>query len=132
MTDLNNDPDFAPEDDAEMNEIHEFDFERCMALMSVIEKISTVSPQNMAITGIAQAELKEMNDQAKDIGKRRGDRIRDAEAKRAQAQQAAVDEQDAESADAEEEVEVVRPKAIPNRQVEPPAAPGQPTPTRRV
>lgn len=127
-TDLN--AEIPVEDDAEMNEIHEFDFERCMALMSVIEKISTVSPQNMAITGIAQAELKEMNEQAKDIGKRRGDRVREAEAKRAQAQQAAVDKQDAE--DAEDEVEVAKPRAVPHHQVAPPAAPGQPTPQRRV
>lgn len=127
-TDLN--AEIPVEDDSEMNEIHEFDFERCMALMSVIEKISTVSPQNMAITGIAQAELKEMNEQAKDIGKRRGDRVREAEAKRAQAQQAAVDEQDAE--ETEDEVEVVKPRAVPHHQVAPPAAPGQPTPQRRV
>lgn len=126
-TDLN--AEIPVEDDSEMNEIHEFDFERCMALMSVIEKISTVSPQNMAITGIAQAELKEMNEQAKDIGKRRGDRVREAEAKRAQAQQAAVDEQDAE----ETEEDIARqPRAVPHHQVAPPAAPGQPTPQRRV
>lgn len=44
-----------------------FDFERAMMLMTVMEKVANVAPKAMSISGLASAELNAMNDEAKAI-----------------------------------------------------------------
>lgn len=77
---------FAVQDEAEMQEIHEFDFQRAVGLMMIAEKVATVAPKCTSLLGIAQAELEAMNAQAKDIARRRAERAKEAEARKAAAE----------------------------------------------
>lgn len=43
------------------------DFDRALVLMNLIEKITTVSPMSTALMGLAQRELKSINDAAVEI-----------------------------------------------------------------
>jgi hypothetical protein len=93
-----------------MTEIDGFDFERAIQLMSVIEKCASVGVKATSISGIAQASLNEMNEEAKAIGKRRGAELvkleaeakAEVEAKRREAEREAEDQRnrDAEAANA--------------------------------
>lgn len=42
----------------------DIDFDRALVLMNLIEKITTVAPMSSALMGLAQRELKEINDTA--------------------------------------------------------------------
>lgn len=79
-----------------MDEIDNFDFDRAMKLMSIMEKVAGVAPKSMAISGLAAAALNEMNEEAKDIAKRRAEAFSKAEA---DARNKAYDEQRAREAD---------------------------------
>lgn len=129
MTDEPKD-EFAVQDQDELKEIHEFDFGRAVMLMSIAEKVSTVSPKATSLLGIAQAELEFMNQQAKDIARRRADRAREADERKRQAEQQKLDSE-AEQATEDNEVEVRHPRVIP-AQAEPVQQPGMPEPTRRL
>ncbi len=71
MTDQNQDGIDDSVDEVSYNSVEDrikaFDFARAMTLISVIEKIATVSPQNTPILGLAQAELAALNTEAKEI-----------------------------------------------------------------
>jgi hypothetical protein len=111
MADSDN-PEFDVNDQAEMKAIHDFDFGRALTLMSIAEKVATVAPRATSLLGIAQAELEILNNQAKDIARKRAEHIKHAEERKAKAEQARVDKQNA--AD--------QPKAVPTS--------GQPSPQR--
>lgn len=76
-----------------MEEADQFDFERAVQLMIVVEKCASVGVKATSIAGLAQAALNEMNEEAKDIAKRRAEAFAKAEAeaaaKRAREQQQA-------------------------------------------
>jgi len=106
---MTEDHEFDVQDDAEMDEIHHFDFQRAVGLMMIAEKVATVAPKCTSLLGIAQAELEQMNQQAKDIARRRADRAREADERKAAAE--------AEKAKAEAETETTEdsgPRAIPS------------------
>lgn len=90
-----------------MSEINDFDFERAVQLMSVMEKVANVAPKSMAISGLAAAALQEMNEEAKVIAKRRAEAFVELERKRDEAFAAQAAERDAEAqAQAEEDAQV--------------------------
>lgn len=68
-----------------MPEYHNIDFEHASALMDVVQKVASVSPAYMALSGVAMMELKEMNVVAQDylneLGKERLKAEQDAAAK---------------------------------------------------
>jgi len=146
MTDINTptgDPEFDVQDQDELKEIHEFDFERAVMLMSIAEKVATVSPKNTALLGIAQAELEFMNEQAKDIARRRADRAKEAEQRRYEAEQERIRQENAETEPQNNGARVDRggsinagPRAIPSDRLQSPPAPppegGEPSPARRL
>lgn len=47
-----------------MAEIPNIDFEHAATLMDVVQKVASVAPAYMAISSVAMAELKEMNEEA--------------------------------------------------------------------
>lgn len=138
------------EDEVEMQEIHDFDFDRAMVLMSVIEKVANTGVKNTSISGLAQAELEAMNIAAKEIAVRRADRAREAEAKRVQVEQERLDREAAEN-DADHDGIDDRPdrgnrrdyggssnirpdqvpRSIPSNKVAPVPRPGEPSPNNR-
>ena len=65
------------------DEIADFDFDRALKLMTIIEKVTTVSPRNTAFIGLAQAELERMHTQAQDIALRRAERTADLQKEQA-------------------------------------------------
>lgn len=56
------------------DDIADFDFDRALKLMTIIEKVTTVSPRNTAFIGLAQAELERMHTQAQEIARARAER----------------------------------------------------------
>ncbi len=88
--------------DAVADRIKNYDFGRAMTLISVIEKIATVSPKNTPILGLAQAELEAMNVEAKEIALARKEAA-DAELQRQQQ----VVEEDTEVAEGDEDPDTV-------------------------
>lgn len=130
MTDAPND-EFAVQDQDELKEIHEFDFGRAVMLMSIAEKVSTVAPKATSLLGIAQAELEFMNQQAKDIARRRADRVREADGRKRAAEQAKLNDEAKAEEDKEIELGKPHPRVIP-AQAEPVQQPGMPEPTRRL
>lgn len=110
--------DDAEEASAGMDAIDNFDFDRAMQLMSVMEKCATVGIKATSIAGLASAALNEMNEEAKQIAKDRAKAVKDLERLRdealaAKARQRAEAEAQA-KAEADEAARVPRPKAIPN------------------
>lgn len=100
-----------------MDDVDNFDFERAMTLMGVMEKVANVAPKATAISGLATAALEEMNQEAKDIAKRRSEAFKELERKRDEALAAQAKEQaDRKQAEDEEAAEqkAQRAKAIPN------------------
>lgn len=138
MTD-NDKNEFDIHDEDELAEIHRFDFGRAVGLMAIAEKVATVAPKCTSLLGIAQAELEAMNEQAKDIARRRAEKAKAMEQRRFEAEQAKQRE-DAERAERENNPDDNRPvrRAIPsasipaNPQPAPPPGPGEPSPTRRL
>lgn len=125
---------FEVQDQDEMQEIHEFDFDRALTLMSIAEKVATVAPKATSLLGIAQAELETLNQQAKDIARRRADRAREMEQRRYDAEQAKLKDEADQQAEAEANDDGrPRPRAIPsNPQPAPIPGPGEPSPARRL
>lgn len=110
--------DDAEEASAGMDAIDNFDFDRAMQLMSVMEKCATVGVKATSIAGLASAALNEMNEEAKQIAKDRAKAVKDLEQRRdealaAKARQRVEAEAQA-KAEADEAARVPRPKAIPN------------------
>lgn len=147
MTDENKngvEDEFDVKDENEMQEIHDFDFQRAVMLMSIAEKVATIAPKATSLLGIAQAELAHMNDQAKEIARRRAERAAEAESRRYAAEQERVNREIAEVAKdwGVDEDTVARdqspggPRAIPRHHFQPqpqsPQRPGEPAPQRRV
>lgn len=120
MADSDN-PEFDVNDQAEMEAIHKFDFGRALTLMSIAEKVATVAPRATSLLGIAQAELEILNNQAKDIARKRAEHIKHAEERKAKAEQARLDK---ENEDKPEDSKPATPQAIPTPQ------PGEPSPQR--
>lgn len=86
MTNIDNDENDNLIDDREeatlgMTEIDGFDFERAAMLMSIMEKVANVAPKSSALSGLAAAALNEMNEEAKEIARRRAEEFAKAEAK---------------------------------------------------
>lgn len=114
---------------AGMEEVDNFDFERAAMLMGILEKCATIGVKATAISGLASASLNEMNEEAKQIGKRRNDAIKELERKRDEAIAAQQRQQDDEArAKAEEEAKakadrVNRPTPPEPTVVDPPARP---------
>ena len=103
---------------AGMDDVDSFDFARAAELMSVLEKCATIGVKATSISGLAAAALNEMNEEAKDIAKRRGDAIRELERKRDEAlaaQKRAAEDEAPRKADEEQEAKDtrVRARAIP-------------------
>lgn len=128
---MNDKDEFAVQDAAEMEEIYDFDFQRVMMLLSIMEKQVLVAPKATSLFGIAQAELDELNADAKDIARRRADRVREmeqrryaAEAERRASEQAEAEAQSAEQAKAAELKPTPTPAPVPG--------PGEPSPARRL
>lgn len=82
----NNDP-IEVDDAEELAAIEDFDFAKVMMLLNVMEKQVNVAPRATSIFGIAALLLNKMNDEAKDIALAHAQKIRDADALRAQAEQ---------------------------------------------
>lgn len=110
---------FAVQDQDELGEIHDFDFNRAVMLMMIAEKVATVAPKATSLLGIAQAELEFMNQQAKDIARRRADRAVEADVRKREAEQAKLNSE-------AKETNINPEQAAPVQQ------PGQPLPERRV
>lgn len=91
-----------------MEEVDNFDFERAVMLMSVMEKVATVGVKSTAIGGLAAAALNEMNEEAKAIGKRRAEAVAELERKRDEALAAQQREREEAAAAEREEAEQVR------------------------
>jgi hypothetical protein len=109
-----------------MTEIDNFDFGRAIMLMSVIEKCASVGVKATSISGIAQASLNEMNEEAKAVAKRRAEEFAKAEA--AAAQRVAMQRREAEAkakAQAEQEAEAanVKARAVPTESLHRTGAP---------
>lgn len=105
---------------------HDIDFERAATLLDVVQKVSTVAPGYMALSGVAMAELKDMNKQGIDYLAELGqERLREE-----QAQAAKIDAQN--QAYAEETAKADR--EIAKRQAATPKPiaimPGEPVPAR--
>lgn len=125
--------DLEVHEEDEMQEIHDFDFQRAVMLMNIAEKVATVAPKATSLLGIAQAELEHMNQQAKDIARRRADRAAEAEQRRYTAEQERLTRENDEAKDAAQAADNGRPRAIPARpQPEPVQQPGMPEPNRRL
>lgn len=103
-----------------MDAARDFDFERAVQLMTVIEKCANVGVKATSISGLAQAALNEMNEEAKGIAKERAAAFAKAEAK-ASAQRAEKQRQLAAEAEAEDN----SPRAIPS------STPARENPPRR-
>lgn len=116
------------DDSAEIQEMHDFDYDQVGKLLSIVEKIATVAPKATAISGIALAELEVLNNKAKDIARDRAQKIKEAEQRRYIAEQERVaadaERQEQEQADAQDQTN--RP------QVMSPPAPGMPSPNRQL
>lgn len=126
--DLDTNPDLDVHEDDLMQEIHEFDFQRAVMLMQIAEKVATVTPRSTSLLGLAQAELEYMNQQAKDIARRRAERQQEAEQRRYEAEQARINREHEAAADAAiENDEPIPEKPVP----QPPQQPGMPQPERR-
>lgn len=100
-----------------MYEVDNFDFERAAMLMSVLEKCATIGVKATSVAGLAAAALEEMNQEAKDIAKRRAEAFKELERKRDEALAAQAREQaERKLAEDEEAAEqkAQRAKAIPN------------------
>jgi len=80
----------------------EIDLERAVVLLDLIHKISTITPQNTGLLGVAQAELRKIEDEAKQILADRREAAAQAEA---DARAAAAQEPMAEDEDEDEEDE---------------------------
>lgn len=112
-----------------MDEISNFDFERAMMLMSVLEKCSTIGVKSTSIAGLASAALNEMNEEAKVLAKKRAEAVKELERKRDEAIAAQARQRDEEArVKAEEEAkakaERVKQPAPPEPTVvDPPARP---------
>jgi hypothetical protein len=91
-----------------MDEVDNFDFERAMAMMGVMEKCVSVAPRCTAIFGLAQAALNEMNEEAKDIAQRRAKAVKDLERKRDEALATQAKQREAEEAAEVEKTEAAR------------------------
>lgn len=120
-----------------MDEIENFDFERAAMLMGVIEKCATVGVKATSISGLAQASLNEMNEEAKVLAKKRAEAFKELERKRDEALAAQRREREAFEAAKAEEAEQLRmhpkepvapavPRAMPAR------APAPTSDTRRL
>lgn len=117
-----------------MDEIENFDFERAVMLMSVIEKCATVGVKATSISGLAQASLNEMNEEAKVLAKKRAEAFKELERKRDEALAAQRREREELDAANAEEAERMRmhpkepvapstPRAIPSNRAAPAPAP---------
>lgn len=138
MTESDNDHDHNYEDktnpEIEANEsvasdIDNYDFERANMLMGVMEKVANVAPKATSISGLASQALNEMNEEAKDIARRRAEAYAAAEAKRLEMEQRRQkDELEAAEHEANETREKdERARTIPAAQFEKPdPTPGQP------
>lgn len=128
MTDENQngvDDDFDVQDQDELQEIHDFDFQRVAQLMTIAEKVATVAPKCTSLLGIAQAELEHLNQQAKDIARRRAEQAREMEQRRYAAEQARLNEEaEVKAEETGEDVDPGTPAPIPG--------PGEPSPNRRL
>jgi methionine synthase I (cobalamin-dependent) len=109
-----------PQEQDVMQEIHDFDFQRCAQLMSIAQLVATVAPKATSLLGLAQAELEHMNEQAKDIARRRAERQAEAEQRRYEAEQARLNAEAEERGDEDPETP------------EPMQQPGTPAPARRL
>lgn len=83
--------------------VRDFDFDRALKLMQIIEKVTTVSPKNTAFIGLAQAELERMHTEAKDIAVARAEAAKQAEAERAEAEAIEREKAERQRAQAERE-----------------------------
>lgn len=110
MDDLNeNQIDDAEEAVTGMEEVDAFDFARAMMLLSVIKEVANTAPKSMAISGLALAALEEMNVEAKEIGRKRVEALKNLERKRAEAIRAqAKEREEAEAAEQADEDEAAR------------------------
>lgn len=81
--------------------IRDFDYDRALKLMQIIEKVATVSPKNTAFIGLAQAELERMHTEAQQIALDRAEAAKKVEAQRAEA--AVIEREKAKRMQAEEE-----------------------------
>lgn len=61
----------------------DFDFERAVALMDIMHKVSTIAPKATSIMGLAQAELDELNAEAQGIARENAERIKKEEQEKA-------------------------------------------------
>lgn len=127
MSETNEDLEVHEED--VMQEIHDFDFQRAVMLMQIAEKVATVAPRATSLLGIAQAELEHMNQQAKDIARRRADRAAEAEQRRYAAEQDRIAR---ENAEAEESADETGDDPDLEPPPEPVQQPGMPEPQRRL
>jgi hypothetical protein len=128
MTDENRnglEDDFEVQDQDELQEIHDFDFQRVSQLMTIAEKVATVAPKCTSLLGIAQAELEHLNEEAKAIARRRADRAKEMEQRRYEAEQARLrDEAEAREEETGEPQDPGTPAPTPQ--------PGEPSPARRL
>jgi uncharacterized protein with von Willebrand factor type A (vWA) domain len=128
MTDENKngvDDDFEMQDQDELQEIHDFDFQRVSQLMTIAEKVATVAPRCTSLLGIAQAELEHLNEEAKAIARRRAERAKEMEQRRYDAEQARLrEEAEVREEETGEDVDPETPAPTPG--------PGEPSPIRRL
>lgn len=100
-----------------MAEYHNIDFANAATLMDVVQKVASVSPAYMALSGVAMMELKEMNEEAQAY-------LNELGAERLKAEQDAAAKLNAES---QAQAEANQPRAIPANQLRS-VTPGEPVP----
>lgn len=119
-----------------MKEIDAFDFARAAMLMDVMAKCATIGVKCNSLGGIAAAALNEMNEEAKEIARRRMEEFAKAEADaraKVEAERKAAEDEEAEAnlraqQDAEDDAGLAaKPRAIPAQRPAP-----APAPDRRV
>lgn len=131
MDDIQNDENQNLIDDREeatagMDEVNNFDFERAVQLMTVLEKCATIGVKATSIAGLASAALNEMNEEAKVLAKQRAEAFKQLERKRDEALAAQKREREEQAAAEAEEAAQVRmhpkepvapsvPRSIPTR-----------------
>lgn len=100
--------------------MNDIDYERAALLMDIQSKVANISPLNTAIAGEAAAELKEINEEAKENAVERAEEAKRIEAE--EAEQAAIRQREAEDEVKRNENELAK------RPYVEPIAPGQPIP----
>lgn len=119
--------DAIPVDDRdELQEMRNFPYKDVQMLLNIIEKQASVAPKATHLSSVAHAVINDLNDKARDIARRRNDKIVAADAKRAEAERNRLQRiNDDQQASAE------RGRPVLQAKIEP-LVPGQPMPDRNI